>query len=192
MKRKLLLPLSVGLLLVAASVLAQSGGDYDVHWQVIGSAGDQFVSGGDYQLGFTLAQDTPPLISSGGDYQIVQGYWAAANASAPPKPISDLVASSTGSNCRLDWTAVTKDIFEHTISGVTYNIYRAVNTPYFIPSTAPYDTTSSPFYTDPDASVLNDTVNSHFYVVTGVDASGHESGVSNRVGVFTFPVVSGM
>jgi hypothetical protein len=74
MKRQRILLLNVLLLLVTGTVLAQSGGDYDVHWQVIGSAGDQFVSGGDYQIGFTLAQDTPPLISNGGDYQIVQGY----------------------------------------------------------------------------------------------------------------------
>ena len=56
--------------------LAQSGGDYDVEWSVMGSAGDQFVSGGDHQMGFTLAQDTPPLVSTGGSYQIAQGYWA--------------------------------------------------------------------------------------------------------------------
>jgi len=74
--RALIILLPVLLLLLASGVLAQSGGDYDVEWNVIGSAGDQFVSGGDYQIGFTLAQDQEPLISSGGNYQILQGYWS--------------------------------------------------------------------------------------------------------------------
>jgi len=87
MKRKLiilltailLLALTVGVLRLAqGDVLAQSGGDYDVEWSVMGSAGGQFVSGGDYQMGFTLAQDTPPLVSAGGVYQVVQGYWASS------------------------------------------------------------------------------------------------------------------
>ena len=83
MKRKLILPLAVVLLLIlAGSVLAQSGGNYDVEWQVIGSTGDQFVTGGNYQLGFTLAQDSPPLLSSGGNYQIAQGYWAGGGSSS--------------------------------------------------------------------------------------------------------------
>jgi hypothetical protein len=94
MKRKLILLLSVALLLTLAGValrlaqdtaLAQTGGDYDLEWHVIGSAGEQFVSGGGYQIGFTLAQDTPPLMSSGGGYQIAQGYWAGgAGASSAP------------------------------------------------------------------------------------------------------------
>jgi hypothetical protein len=94
MKRKLILLLSVALLFTLAggalrlaqdTALAQTGGNYDLEWHVIGSAGDQFVSGGGYQIGFTLAQDTPPLMSSGGGYQIAQGYWAGgAGASSAP------------------------------------------------------------------------------------------------------------
>jgi hypothetical protein len=85
MGRRLMMLLGAALLLAtmggfprsaAGDVLAQSGGDYDVAWSVMGSAGEQFVSGGDYQMGFTLAQDTPAMISSGGGYQVVQGTWA--------------------------------------------------------------------------------------------------------------------
>jgi hypothetical protein len=86
---------------------------------------------------------------------------------------------------------VTSDIFDNAISGVTYNIYRAINSPYFAPSGAPYDTTSSPPYTDPDTGVIGDPNNSYQYVVVAVDNSGHESDFSNRVGVFTFPVRPG-
>jgi hypothetical protein len=84
MKRKLIFLLNIALLLVTSGVLAQSGTNYDVHWSVMGNAGEQFVSGGSYQLGFTLAQDTPPLVSAGGSYQIVQGYWTV------PAPCYDL------------------------------------------------------------------------------------------------------
>jgi hypothetical protein len=191
MKRQRIVLLNVLLLLVTGTVLAQSGGDYDLEWQVIAGSGEQFVSGGDYQIGFTLAQDTPPLISSGGDYQIVQGYWAGGGASAPPKAIADLTGSNTGSNCQLDWTPVTRDIYENTVSGVTYNIYRGANAPYFTPGGAPYDTASSPPYMDPDSSVIGDPNSSHYYVVTAVDRSGQESGISNRAGAFAFPVVPG-
>jgi hypothetical protein len=86
MKRKVVYLLNLMLVLIASSVLAQSGGSYDVEWQVIGSAGEQFVSGGDYQVGFTLAQDTPPLISQGGSYQVVQGYWSGAGL--PPTAVT--------------------------------------------------------------------------------------------------------
>lgn len=78
-KRIVLMVIPVLLLFLARGVLAQSGGDYDVEWNVMGSAGDQFVSGGGYQIGFTLAQDQEPLISSGGDYQIGQEYWSGGN-----------------------------------------------------------------------------------------------------------------
>ncbi|MBN1137877.1 MAG: hypothetical protein JXM73_14910 [Anaerolineae bacterium] len=86
MRRKLVLLLNAALLLaVTAGALAQSGGDYDLEWQVIGSTGDELVAGGDYQIGFTLgqAQDTP--LSAGGSYQIAQGYWAGGGA--PPTAV---------------------------------------------------------------------------------------------------------
>lgn len=78
MRRVRIVLFLVTLFLAGGVVLAQSGGSYDVEWQVIGSAGEQFVTGGDYQVGFTLAQDTPPLVSQGGSYQVVQGYWSGA------------------------------------------------------------------------------------------------------------------
>ena len=58
-------------------VVAQSGGDYQLDWHVMGSGGEEFPGGGDYQLGFTLGQDPDPLVSAGGSYEIVQGYWQA-------------------------------------------------------------------------------------------------------------------
>jgi hypothetical protein len=79
-------------LLLAAALgglaLAQSGGSYDVEWQVIGSAGDEFAAGGAYQLGFTLGQDQEPLVSTGGSYQIVQEYWSGGSAPTAVKLVA--------------------------------------------------------------------------------------------------------
>jgi hypothetical protein len=85
MKRNRVFLISLLLLMATGSVLAQSGGGYDVEWQVTGSAGDEFVAGGGYQIGFTLgqAQDTP--VSAGGSYQLVQGYWSGGGA--PPTAV---------------------------------------------------------------------------------------------------------
>ena len=92
---RLILPLGLALLLLLASsgvqpVLtsgpgAQSGGNYDVQWNVIGgSAGEGFVAGGNYQLGFTLAQAQEPQISSGGSYKVVGGFWLGGSSGQAP------------------------------------------------------------------------------------------------------------
>jgi len=67
-KRALVVLLPILLLPLAGGVLAQSGGDYDVEWNVIGSAGDQFVSGGDYQLGFTIPVEVDKPADERGTY----------------------------------------------------------------------------------------------------------------------------
>lgn len=83
MRRKAVIPLISVLLLAAALgglALAQSGGSYDVEWQVLGTAGDEFAAGGAYQVGFTVGQEQEPLVSSGGRYQVVQDYWQDGGA----------------------------------------------------------------------------------------------------------------
>ena len=73
MRRRIILLVGLALVLLPASnnMQAQSGGNYDVQWNVIGgSAGEGFVAGGNYQLGFTLAQVQEPQVSSGGNYQV--------------------------------------------------------------------------------------------------------------------------
>jgi len=82
MRRKTIVPTFCALLLVAAALglaLAQSGGAYDVEWQVLGTAGDEFAAGGAYQVGFTLGQAQEPGVSAGGGYQVIQGYWSGGN-----------------------------------------------------------------------------------------------------------------
>jgi hypothetical protein len=200
MKAKLILLLVLTLLLLSiptiflapGSVLAQSGGGYDLEWQTLSNGGDQFASGGDYQLGFTAGQDTPPLVSAGGSYQLVQGFWAGATGLAPAKPkaITDLTASQVSGKCQLDWSAVTEDVNGNPISGVTYNVYRAIGDPYFTPGVTYATGLTAPTYTDPDATVFGDANKNAFYLVTAV-SSGGESDISNRVGTFNFSLVPG-
>jgi hypothetical protein len=67
------------LLLLPGDAMAQTGGDYDVTWHVMGTAGDDFTSGGDYQLGFTVGQIFNPVLSRGGSYGLVTGFWRGAS-----------------------------------------------------------------------------------------------------------------
>ncbi len=93
MKRTRILLAGVVLLLVligvslrqrVAPVAAQSGGNYDVGWFVMGSAGEQSAAGGDYQVGFTLAQAQEPTVSTdGANYAIIGGFWHGNDVSAP-------------------------------------------------------------------------------------------------------------
>lgn len=75
-------------------------------------------------------------------------------ASTPPLAIADLAASRSGSDLVLDWSSVTQDIKGQAITGVTYNIYRAANDPYFIPGSTPFtqDQTSSSQGSNPSSS----------------------------------------
>jgi len=92
---KRILILSSGVVLVLAlgwtfwqrvpPVAAQSGGDYDVEWSVVGSAGEQAAAGGDYQVGFTLGQAHEPIASTdGSNYTVIGGFWAGVSANRTP------------------------------------------------------------------------------------------------------------
>ena len=73
---KLLLPL-VALVLVAAfaSVLAQSGGDYDLSWSTVDGGGATFSEGGSYKLGSTIGQPDAGTLQ-GGDSALGGGFWS--------------------------------------------------------------------------------------------------------------------
>jgi len=181
-------------MLLPGSALAQSGDGYDLWWHVFGNGGAEFVSGGNYQLGFTIGHGTPSGVSSGGNYQLVQGYWAGATdpALARPAAITDLAATQSGVNCQLNWTAITQDMAGHSISGVTYDVYRVLNAPYFTPDSGNRIATglTSTTFTDPDTTVFGDPDRNAFYVVRAVNTYG-QSDDSNRVGTFNFALVPG-
>lgn len=80
MKRRKLLALT--LLLVLAAILtgvvvaqAQTGGGYDLTWNVVGS-GYMSSTGGSYSLGGTAGQVGADLLS-GGSYTLNGGFWAS-------------------------------------------------------------------------------------------------------------------
>jgi len=187
----LLLILSV-ILLAPGVALAQSGGGYDLWWHVFGNGGVTFASGGGYQLGFTVGQSTPPELSAGGGYQLAQGFWAGVNGPVAGKPraITDLVISKSSGKAKLDWSAITQDVDGNPLSSVTYNVYRAINTPWFTPGTTHATGITGTSYTDPDTGVFGDANKNAYYLVRAVSA-GLESDDSNRVGTFNFTLVPG-
>jgi len=122
MKKQPILLLSVALIFVlAASTLAaaQSGGDYDLEWQAIGSAGDEFLTGGDYQIGFTLAQAQDTPISAGGGYQIAQGYWAGGGSAPTAVVIAGFWIEVRADALVACWETVTE------MDTLGFNLYRS-------------------------------------------------------------------
>jgi hypothetical protein len=107
------------LLLAGGVVLAQSGGSYDVEWQVIASAGEQFVAGGGYQIGFTLAQDTPPLVSQGGSYQVAQGYWSGAGTLPTAVTLAGFWIEARGDALVACWETVSE------VDTLGFHLYRS-------------------------------------------------------------------
>ena len=61
------------MLLLLSSVLAQSGGDYEISWSTIDGGGGT-SSGGPYVLTGTIGQPDAAY-SSGGDYELLGGFW---------------------------------------------------------------------------------------------------------------------
>lgn len=80
MKRLRTLQLLAGavvLLLIGSSVLAQSGGGYDLTWNTVDSGGYTFSTGGSYSLGGTVGQADAGVLT-GGSYTLVGGFWGGA------------------------------------------------------------------------------------------------------------------
>jgi hypothetical protein len=73
--------LAVLLLLgLAASALAQVGGDYDLTWSTIDGGGYTFSSGGDYELSGTVGQPDAGVMT-GGDFTLGGGFWGGGQLS---------------------------------------------------------------------------------------------------------------
>jgi hypothetical protein len=62
------------LLLLAASVLAQTGGGYDLTWSTVDGGGATFSTGGGYTVGGTAGQPDAGLLTGGG-YTLGGGFW---------------------------------------------------------------------------------------------------------------------
>lgn len=74
-KKRLALGAILGLFLVmtTGSLMAQSGGEYDLSWSTIDGGGGR-STGGTYTVGGTLGQPDAGELS-GGDYVLRGGFW---------------------------------------------------------------------------------------------------------------------
>jgi hypothetical protein len=188
------LPVLTGLLMLGSLLLTgivqahELTQGYDLSWHTIDGGGYTWSEGGGYTLGGTVGQPDAGAAPSGGGYVLTGGFWVGGPAA--PAAVTDLAASNDGGYLRLDWSAVTQDVEGNSIAGVTYDVYRAQDLPYFSPS-APYATgVSSTTYPDPDAGVIGDPGHSHFYLVRAA-YGGLTSSDSNRVGSFPFALAPG-
>ena len=78
---KIRIIIGVGLLLIillaaAGSALAQTGGAYDLSWNVQPGGGQTFSTGGPYSLGSTIGQVGASGPMTGGVYSLSGGFWA--------------------------------------------------------------------------------------------------------------------
>lgn len=108
-------------------------------------------------------------------------------------PVTGLQASVAASNPRqlkLDWTAVALNAGGDTAMGITYNVYRAQDAPYFVPGEASVTDLTDPTWTDPDTAVLTSPLHSTYYVVQAVH-DGLGGAPSNAVGAFVFGLAAG-
>jgi hypothetical protein len=73
--------LAVPLLLASVlSVVAQSGGQYDLSWNTVDGGGMTHLSAGAYALSSTAGQPDAGPALSGGDYALVGGFWSGVTA----------------------------------------------------------------------------------------------------------------
>lgn len=187
-RRKLFAPLVflwVALLLGSILALAQSPTEID--WAVVAGGGGASNTG-ELTVDDTLGQ---PVIgfAQAGETSLGAGYWYGMIGR--PRAVDDLSASMSVSNVRLDWSAVTEDVNGQPISGLSYNVYRAINDPSFTPGTAYASGIEDPMYIDSDTSVLHNSDRNAFYFVTAVDSFATETDDSNRAGAFSFWLVPG-
>jgi hypothetical protein len=59
---------------LASTVMAQSGGGYDLDWSTVDGGGATFSTGGDYSQGWTAGQPDAGLLL-GGEYALLGGFW---------------------------------------------------------------------------------------------------------------------
>jgi hypothetical protein len=78
-KYGLLLLSLIAVWLAYGSVLAQTGGGYDLSWWTVDGGGSA-VSGGAYALMGTVGQPEPGAVLTGGTFTLYSGFWPAGGA----------------------------------------------------------------------------------------------------------------
>jgi hypothetical protein len=106
----------------------------------------------------------------------------------PPKSISQLTAQESAGNLLLSWPPVTEDSLGGPEQISHYIVYRGQE-PFFEPQSS--DSVAGvtiPSYVDTHSGIGCSGLN-HFYVITAVDMSGNESGISNTAGEYDYGIV---
>lgn len=117
---------------------------------------------------------------SGGDYVFNGGFWVGAAAPCVvAAPVTTI--GKVGDDVRLTWVGT---------SGISYNIFRAANDPYFIPGSIYAASVTSP-WTDPDDNELGEPGYSYYYLVLETDNNCGVTAVTPRVGAFNFGIIPG-
>ncbi|MDW8099051.1 MAG: hypothetical protein RML36_06150 [Anaerolineae bacterium] len=109
-----------------------------------------------------------------------------------PAAIHDLTLTRSGNDIILTWSPVTQDTDGQPLTPRLYRVYARANDPYFTPTAGDLiaevvDTTYTHFNGARDPNV------NYTYIVTSVGDNcwKRESGLSNRVGEFDYPVTRG-
>jgi len=186
---------TIAVLIAVLALLFASGGaslaqsEPDPPWWVISGGGGRAEDAGSVILEDTLGQPVTGY-STGDTVELDAGYWQQLYG---PAAVDDLTASvvTVPDRIKLDWLGVTRDSVGHTIAGVTYNVYREVNQPYFTPGTA-YNTEplEEPTFTDGDPTVLTTPGSGTYYVVVAF-YNGLAAATSQRAGAFVFALAPG-
>lgn len=182
--------LAVLLLAVFGGSRARAQSDPEVPWWIIaGGGGPASDAGAPILLNDTLGQ---PVIgpASGDAVGLDAGYWQQLYG---PAAVDDLTASvvTAPNRLKLDWTDVTRDSVGHTIAGVTYNVYRAFDQPYFTPGAAcNTEPLEDPTFTDSDTTVLTTAGRGTYYVVVAF-YNGLAAASSDRAGAVVFALAPG-
>lgn len=135
-------------------------------------------------------QDAAFLETVTADNLVALVYGEGGWSPAAPMATGGLAASEENGFLRLDWNAVIQDIEGGDIAGVTYEVYRAANAPYFTAGTPYAEGISDAWFIDPEPAVLGNTGSNYFYLVRAV-ANGLPSADSDRVGTLSFSLVPG-
>ena len=120
-----------------------------------------------------------PAAEHASDHDPLRARFVRCPAAAAADPTGLGITRNVSANgVDLTWTA--------SANAAGYQVWRDA-APYFTPTGAPLDLASTPAYTDPN--VIGGAAD--YYVVTAANACGQASGISNRVGEFSFALVPG-
>ena len=121
MKRKFFTPFPalVVAFLITTVALAQSGGMYDLSWNVFDGGGATFSTGGAYSLGGTAAQPEAGEMN-GGIYSLTGGFWQTLDTATAIDLVS-FDARFKNDHVNLEWVTAS----ERETMG--YNVWRSAN-----------------------------------------------------------------